>query len=549
METANALTEGSRALADGDWAAARSAFAAAVGDGAAEALEGYGLACWFLGELEEALEARQRACLAYGERGDCDRAARLAVWISNQYRISGRVSLANGWLERAERALEGHGDCAGAGWVAVERARRADVDGSRALATTALELGRSCRDADLEVFALTALGQAEIAAGAFDAGMRRLEEAMAAATAGRVANPHTLGEAYCNMIAASAGAGDWERATEWCGVVDEYARTRRIFPLHASCRTVHAEVLAASGRWDEAEVALREALESYRRHYRGSDAPTVAALALLRIRQGRLGEAAELLAARDESPSCLLALAELRHAEGEPRLAVGLLERALAGSGGDVHLSSRIRSSLVDALLASGSVGEADDVLAALESTAPASGGHLVRARAELAGARVARARGDAAQAAERAKAALGLFAQLHMPHETAEARVELACALAGDRPELALEDARSALEAFRGLGALRSREVAAAALRSLGVAPPGGGRSVDELTEREREVLALLARGLTNAQIGRTLFISEKTAGHHVSSILAKLGVRNRAEAATHAARLAGVAGEQSGE
>jgi DNA-binding NarL/FixJ family response regulator len=60
--------------------------------------------------------------------------------------------------------------------------------------------------------------------------------------------------------------------------------------------------------------------------------------------------------------------------------------------------------------------------------------------------------------------------------------------------------------------------------------------RTVGELTAREDEVLGLVALGMSNAGIARTLVISEKTAGHHVSRILTKLGVRNRAEAAAYA-------------
>ena len=65
-------------------------------------------------------------------------------------------------------------------------------------------------------------------------------------------------------------------------------------------------------------------------------------------------------------------------------------------------------------------------------------------------------------------------------------------------------------------------------------------------LTPREREVLALVADGRTNRQIAEALFISEKTASVHVSNILAKLGVTNRAEAAAVAHRV-GLAGWQA--
>lgn len=59
---------------------------------------------------------------------------------------------------------------------------------------------------------------------------------------------------------------------------------------------------------------------------------------------------------------------------------------------------------------------------------------------------------------------------------------------------------------------------------------------SGSELTEREREVLALVARGYTNKQIAETLYVSEKTARNHVSHILEKLGLARRSEAAAYA-------------
>jgi len=129
-------------------------------------------------------------------------------------------------------------------------------------------------------------------------------------------------------------------------------------------------------------------------------------------------------------------------------------------------------------------------------------------------------------------RGAAQLWNELGCPYESA---------LATSRSENE-EELRGGLETLHELGTRATGAVVARRLRERGVRGvprgprPSTARNPASLTAREVEVLELLVSGLRNAEIAARLFLSVKTVDHHVSSILRKLGVRSRGEAATAA-------------
>ncbi|MGH3134643.1 MAG: LuxR C-terminal-related transcriptional regulator [Gaiellaceae bacterium] len=504
-----------------------------------EALDGLGMISWWLtGHAKEAIEYRRRAYAEFRRRGDRCRAAGIAVYIAAESRIEGNEAAANGWLARGARLLEGLEECSERGWLEVERAKRAaSPEEQRRHAREAVEIARRLDDSDLEVSALGQLGLARTLAGEIEEGMTILDEAMAAATGGEASDPLAIGDVCCSTLVACEQLADFRRAADWCRVVVEFTRRRNYTPLAAWCRTIYAGVLTTTGDWKLAEEELREALATYERLGSPSRVFALARLAELRFDQGRFEEAERLLEGFEDHPLALVPVVALDLARGQTALAAERVEARLAAVTDAGPATAPLLSLLADVRIAEGDLDGARDAADHLrELGRNLSREHLIAA-AELAAARVSGASGDGAAAAH-LQAALDLFARLEMPLDEARARLELARCHAVRGSELAVPEARAALSVFERLGAARDADAAAKLLRSLGVAGRTAERGATALTKREREVLDLLGAGLSNAEIAERLFITPKTAEHHVGRVLSKLGLRNRTEAAAYLLR-----------
>ncbi len=536
-----ALARGYEALAVGNWSEARAAFEEAVSTAESpEALDGLGRSLWWLREARQAIVCRERAYSGFRRDGELGRAARIALWLSREYaQVFGNDAAARGWLARAERLLRDVAPGAEQGWIDLARSEGSRRSSEAAMyAEAALDSALLAGDPDLELRALAQLGFSRVSAGEVDEGLAQLDEAMAAATSGEPASLETFADICCTMMLACERAGDIERPQQWSAVLEDFVRKYDHVVLLAFCRTCCADVFAANGRVDAAEEELLAAIKELTASGQRSRCVSPAArLAEIRVLQGRFDEAEELLAGFDGEPGTTRPAVALRLARGEPAPAAALLERRLDEVGRTSLLAVPFLEQLVDARIAEGQLQEAGAAADAIAAIARPPGRERVAAAAAFARGRVATVRGDVAAVSDLERAVNG-FASLGLRLDVARSRLALAEALAVSSPEIAIDTARQARNELEALGDSREADIAAALLRALGAKGRAGPRAAGLLTQREIEVLRLLGEGLTNAEIAARLFISPKTAEHHVSRIFAKLGMTKRSEAAAYAVR-----------
>jgi ATP/maltotriose-dependent transcriptional regulator MalT len=222
-------------------------------------------------------------------------------------------------------------------------------------------------------------------------------------------------------------------------------------------------------------------------------------------------------------------------AQGQVERSREILERTLARIDPISSSAVPLLALLVDVHLAAGAIEEAKQAMASLEKSATHQDVPYLTAVRALARGRLAVASGDPAARAW-FRVAVDEFGRAQLPLESARSQLASATAVADESPNVA-ERSPAALDCFVRLQRpghrCRSGRRAHWDCGSRQAGAPG----VD-LTSREAEVLELLGHGLSNPEIAERLFISRKTAEHHVANVLSKLNLRTRSEAAAYAVR-----------
>ncbi len=520
----------------GEWASALDRWSGVDPDAlGADDLVLAAAAAHLLGRIRDSTDLYRRAHEERLAAGDVAGAVRCAFHLAMVSGTTGDASTAAGWVARADRLLgELPDDSVEPGYVAFARMfghlRAGRFPEAAACADEATDRGRRHGDTALLAMGLGAQGRLSIYGGRVPDGLSLLDESMVEASTGAVP-PVTIGHVYCTAIEGGQEVSDIGRVAEWTGLLTAWCASHPdLVVFTGQCSLHRGQLLRARGAWPEALAELDAAIERYER------AGAVDAVGQAAYERGELHrlqgqqEAAErsfrLSAERGVDPQP--GLAELWLDRGEAAAAAGAVRRVLVETTGGVP-RSRVLPGAVRVLVAAEDLDGARAAARELEELAADFGCEALQAQSALAAASVLVAAGDGVGALPYLRKARQLAGRCDLPYTAALSRVGTGFALRAVGDE---ESARQELDAGRdSLAALG----ATSDLRAIDVAEgrparPGG------LTDREVEVLQLVAAGHGNAGIAAELVLSERTVARHLSNIFTKLDVGSRTAAAAYA-------------
>jgi ATP/maltotriose-dependent transcriptional regulator MalT len=508
---------------------------AAAGALTPQSLDELGLAAWFIGRGDESERAWDAAHRAYLAAGDVDAAIRSVFWIGYTVSEGGDPIRGGAWMARLFELAQS--EAAGRGSEAIVEVCRSvaayahgRLDESAAFASESVRLAKAAGDTDVEVLATMSLGRSLVASGRIEDGFAQMDRIMLMISSHDVGD-RVAGPAYCAVIASCLARWDLERARTWTRDLGVWCDTQQgLKPFRGECSVHRALVLRIGGEWSEAERSLADVVDHEPRLETRENA--VYELAELRRLAGRRAEAeAAYRLAGELGREVQPGLGLLRRDQGDAGAARSGIKRAL-----DAATEPSRRADLLAALVeletaGGGDLSSASAASAQLEALAAALDTAYLHAQADRARGAVLVATGDAGSALPLLRRSWSAWRGLDAPHEAAVTRVLLgrAARALGDEEgaQLEFDAARSVFAVLRAVPELDRLER---------IAEPSSLSAAGGLTSREVEVLRLIARGLSNRGIADELFLSERTVARHVSNILAKLALPNRAAATAFA-------------
>ena len=273
-DVADDLDRGREAYAGHAWADASAALERAdrVVPLCAEDLERLATADYMLGRDEAFGTALARAHHLHLEHGEVAPAVRCAFWIGVNLLTRGEMSRATGWFGRGHRLLDREGrDCVERGYLLIPTVLlSSDAGEAHAAAAEAAAIAERFGEADLLALAVHEQGFALIRQGRAEAGLRLLDEAMLAATAGEL-SPIATGLVYCSVIAGCQEVFELRRAREWTDALTAWCAGQPDMVAHTGQCLVHrAEIMQLHGDWQAALLEAERARERFAARISGS---------------------------------------------------------------------------------------------------------------------------------------------------------------------------------------------------------------------------------------------------------------------------------------